>query len=614
MNKQLGVAAFGMGGIAVGWVGIGYVGSHPLALTMTALIAAFYLVGGLELRRFHQATASLAAALAALVVLPGPPPTLAGWLATVPPSLRNPVRLRIEGERGGLPGPAMTPYLVGLLVLLGMLGTFLGMVVTLNGAVKALESTTDLQAIRNALAAPVKGLGLAFGTSVAGVAASAMLGLVSALCRRDRLQTAQRLDTAIATGLRGFSRAFQRQASLQALQAQAEALPGVVGQLQAMAAQMDRQHQALGAQLIAGQHGFHHQARAVYSALAASVNQSLQANLAESARITGATLQPVVTATMAGMAQATANLHARLADAAQQSLAAFEAGFDQRATALLAAVHTSHAALQASLAARDQQQHAALTQTLQAVAASLQQTWQQAGAATLSQQEQICATLASTARGITAQAELQTSRTLAEIAGLMQTASAAPQAAAEVIGLMRDKLSDSLVRDNALLDERSHILGRLNALLDSVNHAATAQRGAIDTLVTSSAAVLGQAGTQFTGAIEAESTRLAAAATLITGSAVEVASLGEAFGLAVQLFSESNQTLVAQLQRIEGALSQSTARSDEQLAYYVAQARELIDLSLLSQKQIVDDVQRLAHRPAAQAAQAAQAALAGEVA
>jgi len=92
---------------------------------------------------------------------------------------------------------------------------------------------------------------------------------------------------------------------------------------------------------------------------------------------------------------------------------------------------------------------------------------------------------------------------------------------------------------------------------------------------------------------------------------VEVASLGEAFGLAVQRFGESNEQLVAQLQRIEAALSKSTVRSDEQLAYYVAQARELIDLSLLSQKQIVDDVQRLAHRPGAQAA---HTALAGEAA
>ena len=47
---------------------------------------------------------------------------------------------------------------------------------------------------------------------------------------------------------------------------------------------------------------------------------------------------------------------------------------------------------------------------------------------------------------------------------------------------------------------------------------------------------------------------------------------------------------------MEAALSQSLARSDEQLAYYVAQAREVIDLSLLSQKQIVEDLQQLARR------------------
>jgi len=46
-------------------------------------------------------------------------------------------------------------------------------------------------------------------------------------------------------------------------------------------------------------------------------------------------------------------------------------------------------------------------------------------------------------------------------------------------------------------------------------------------------------------------------------------------------------------------------RSDEQLAYYVAQAREVIDLSLLSQKQIVEDLQRLASRPAPLASEVA---------
>ena len=125
--------------------------------------------------------------------------------------MQNVARLRIDGERIGLPARRSRPYLVGLLVMLGMLGTFLGMTVTLNGAVMALESTTDLQTIRATLAAPVKGLGLAFGTSVAGVAASAMLGLISSLCRRERLQAGLLLDMQIAGPLRRFSLAQERQ-------------------------------------------------------------------------------------------------------------------------------------------------------------------------------------------------------------------------------------------------------------------------------------------------------------------------------------------------------------------------------------------------------------------
>lgn len=67
-----------------------------------------------------------------------------------------------------------------------------------------------------------------------------------------------------------------------------------------------------------------------------------------------------------------------------------------------------------------------------------------------------------------------------------------------------------------------------------------------------------------------------------------MASLGDAFGTAVNLFSESNGKLLDNLKRIETSLEQSAARSDEQLAYYVEQAREVIDLSLSSQKEVID--------------------------
>ncbi|MDX9837695.1 MAG: DUF802 domain-containing protein [Azoarcus sp.] len=725
MNRTLCVAAFVVGLIAVCWVGAGYIGSSPLALTMTALIGVVYIIGALELFRFHRATAALAHALDAI------PENLAHpgeWIARLPATLQNPVRLRIEGERVGMPGPALAPYLVGLLVLLGMLGTFLGMVVTLNGAVIALESTTDLHTIRSALAAPVKGLGIAFGTSVAGVAASAMLGLISALCRRARLQAAQLLDTRIATVLRGFSLTHQRQETFKAMQVQAEVLPQLVEKLQAMMTQMERNSSASNERLLAEQTRFHSEAKGLYTDLAASVDTSLKHSLTESARLAGETIQPVVTATMDGiaretsalqervaeavraqlegisarfdttvstvtdtwtsalaqhernsehfnaslqqalttytdtfaqrsgamlesveqahtglrselatttaaMAQETGALHARLAAAVETqldglssrfdatvatvadtwttalsrhedasnrltatmhtALGAFAETFASRSATLLASLGESASTLQATLAEQDDARLAAQTRALESMAATLQQEWQQAGARTLAQQEQICTTLGETARDISAEAKAQATGTIDEVARLMHTAAEAPRVAAEVIGELRQELSASMARDNALLAERSRIMETLGGLLDAINHASTEQRTAIDALVGTSAAMLERVGARLTETIETESAKMGEVASQITGGAVEVASLSEAFGLAVQLFSESNDKLMTTLQRIEGSLNKSVARSDEQLAYYVAQAREIIDLSIMSQKQIVDDLQQL---------------------
>ncbi|MEP6503426.1 MAG: DUF802 domain-containing protein [Betaproteobacteria bacterium] len=745
MNAFLRTAAFAAGLAVLGWVGLGYVGANPLALAVTLLIAAFYFMGALELQRFRQATAELAQAIAELS---DPLPALGPWLARVPAALRNAVRRRIEGEPVGLPGPALAPYLAGLLVLLGMLGTFVGMVLTLRGTGLALESTTDIAAVRSSLIAPVKGLGLAFGTSVAGVATSAALGLLSALCRRERVAAAQALDAHIATTLRVHSPVHQREQSLALLQRQAELMPQLVDSLrtitETMALQAQESHARLlagqqesHAALLAGQQGFHGQAEAAYVALATSVGQSLRESLADSARIAGEQIRPVAEATLAGIARETAALHATLsivtqaqadtlasrfeaisADVAgtwqaalarheqastgltqgladalarataasasrsamlldavtrrhadwqaeiattmqglarqtastheaitaavttqldgvsarldgtvqrvtdgwhdalgqharaseqaarhtEQALATAAGAFGEHAAGLLRTVDAAHADLRTAAATQDERRLAAMTQSLEAMAASLRQEWQQAGALTLEQQQRICDAMERSARDITAQAQGHAKATIAEIGRLVEAAAEAPRAAAQAIGELRQKLSDSMARDNSLLDERARILETLGTLLDGVNQAAGEQRGAIDSLVASSAVLLDRVGTRFGEQVEAETGKLAAVAAQVTGSAAEVASLGEAFGFGVQLFSESNDKLVAQLERIDGALGKSLARSDEQLEYYVAQAREVIDLSILSQKQIIEDLQRLAGRPAPAAA------------
>lgn len=713
MNKNLFTITFWLGAMAILWVGAGFMGSHLLALMMTALIGTVYVFGALELRQFRQASAGLATALAAI---PDKLSNLEDWLCSVHSTLQNPVRLRIEGERNGLPGPALTPYLVGLLVMLGMLGTFLGMVVTLNGAAFSLEGTTDLQAIRSALAAPIKGLGLAFGTSVAGVAASAMLGLMSALSRRERMLAAQQLDTKIATSLRNFSLTHQRQETYKALQFQAHALPEVVDKLQAMMTQMERMSQQLNERLTTNQENFHGEVKGIYTDLASSVDKSLRASLTQGAQVAGDSLKPVVEAAMTGIAKEANLLHERVINAAQlqldglsqrfsttaasvadawtaalanheqtnenmvhgvgRSLAAFNDTFAQRSTSLLVAVNEAHTTLQAGQASSDRQRLDAWMGSLESMAASLQREWQETGAQTLSQQQAICHTLTQTAQEITQQAQTSASRMLGEITRLttssetlvqsritseanwlaqhsahmdqvasllrtelgvlrdeearrghaaverlgelqtaltghlttlgvaleapitrlIETASEAPRAAAEVIGLLRQEMSSSIVRDNELLKERSRIMATLNSLLEGIHNAAAEQRSVIDTLVASADLALNEAGSQFAEQVGVETAKLADIAAQVTGSSVEVSSLGEAFGFAVHTFGEANEKLIGHLQRIETALDKSMLRSDEQLAYYVAQAREVIDLSIMSQKEVFEELRQLPGR------------------
>ncbi|MBF6024139.1 DUF802 domain-containing protein [Lysobacter niastensis] len=698
MQKNLLKTVVFLAGLAaVCWIGAGYLGSNALALSVALLIAGCYIAGGIELHRYRKATATLEHAVAELS---SPPAALGEWLDRLHPSLRSAVRLRIEGERVALPAPALTPYLVGLLVLLGMLGTLLGMMSTLRGTGMALESAADLQAIRESLAGPVKGLAFAFGTSIAGVAASAMLGLLSTLCKRERIKVVQRLDSAIATTLRMHSQAHQREETLKLLQRQVEVMPALVERMQAMMGAIEQHSQAANERQLAHQDAFHGKVEAAYTRLAQSMEQSLQQGVAESARAAGAALQPAVEATMAVLSRETASLHGTVADAVQrqldglssgfasttatvaglwtealaeqrgsnealardlrgslqqftdtfdqrsaglvdavsarfeanasstalawnealarqqalgeelsgrnqQAMAAASATFEQHAASLVEVVRQSHADLQSALESRDRERLSAWSESFAAMTTGMNERWEHANARAADLQREICETLARTATEISVQTQAHASDTIAEISRLVQTASEAPKAAADVVAELRQKLSDSMVRDTAMLEERTRLLATLESLLDAVNHAATEQRASVDALITTSADLLDRVGSRFTAQVEAEAGKLEAAATRVTVGAIEVASLGDAFGAAVQQFGDSNQSLVARLESIEAALDKSQARSDEQMAYYVAQAREVVDLSMLAQKQIIEDLQQLADQRASSRAQAA---------
>ncbi len=705
--------AFGLGALALIWVAAAVASSHFLVLVMTLLIGAVYGFGAWELRQYRATTTALDQGLAQV---PSDLAHLSDWLITLPLALQNPVRQRVQGERVALPGPVFTPYLVGLLVMLGMLGTFLGMVVTLNGAVFALEGTNTIAGVRAAFSEPIKGLGLAFGTSVAGVATSAMLGLMSSLARRERALSSQHLDTLAHTQLLRFSLAHQRQESYLALQQQAQALPQVLQQLQALMAQMASNTELTHTQLLTSQHSFQEKVQQevhkAYTALAQSVDQSLRTSLSQSLQLATESIRPVVQATMTQLTEQAQSLNNRLLHNTQlqlgevhtqltatattlaqtsaqtlslheqtnqrmservgQTLEAFSQNFERSAQALVVQVGSAQAAQHAQESSADQQRLESWQTALQGMADGLQQQWQTSGTQTLAQQQAICDTLARTAQDISSHSQTQATQTLADITRLLassealvqtriaaeaqwtaqhsqraeelsallrqeltalrqaedergqaavarlaelqstvtahlstlgtaleapitrliETASEAPKAAAEVIGQLRQEISVSVARDNALLEERTRILGTLSTLLDAINHASTEQRGVIDALLVSSQASLTQTNEQFQQHVAQETDKLGGIAAQVTASAVDVASLGESLGFAVRAFGQTNEQLMAQLQRIEQALDKSMTRSDEQLAYYVAQAREIIDLSIGSQKDVLDALQR----------------------
>jgi hypothetical protein len=641
MTRLLFATAFLLGAAAIGWTGFDFAGSNGLAFTVTAVIGGVYLIGIIELLQFRRATATLGEALGTIA----PKTDNAGewleqWLNRLDPSLRNAARLRIEGERAGLPAPVFTPYLVGLLVMLGLLGTFVGMVNTLNGAVLALQGSTELETIRAGLAAPIQGLGVAFGTSVAGVSASAMLGLISTLVRRDRMLATRLLDGKITTVFRDFSLAHNRHQAFAALQTQARALPAVADQLQAVAAQLALMGDKLGTTLVTNQDQFHESTGKQFTALADSVDRSLRESLAASGQAAGASIKPVVAEAMAGISQLAQDTHRQLASTAREQLHSFGETFNSANSSVLEAfAKTSSAwaeqalALQESLKQSMADSTRELTDSARTTSAGLlteigvllQSTEALVQARTVSEagwldsqgerMEQLTAALTTELGKLRSQEEQGHAAAISRLAELesavaghltqlgkgleepmtrlIETASETPRAAAEVIGQLRAEITNNVERDNQLLEERQRVMEELNALSASLQQASTGQREAVEKLVESSADMLQDISTRFGDHILAEVAKIADASTHVAGGAIELSSLGEAFGLAVELFNSSNGAMIEHLTRIEESMERSGTRSDDQMAYYVAQAREIIDQSMLSQKEIIEDMRRL---------------------
>ena len=343
------------------------------------------------------------------------------------------------------------------------------------------------------------------------------------------------------------------------------------------------------------------------------VSQATQAQLNGLSATFGATAANVSDTWTAAL-----QTHARTSEhqvqALERALTAFTQGFDQRAGALLASVNET-ASRHASQSLGDMNRLLAQSEELVRARIESEAQWTQQHGERMDQlARQLRTELGAlrddeATRGNAAverlgelQAALATQlATLgaaleAPMTRLMQTAAEVPQAAAGVITQLRAELGHITERDTLALQERSAVMGKINALLQTLNQTSGEQRAAIESLAASAGAVMDQASRQFADTLGAQAGRSEAVAAQVVGSAVELASLGESFNHGVQLFSATNEKLIDSLQRIEDTLGRSIARSDEQLAYYVAQAREVIDLSISAQQGVIEDLRRLRKR------------------
>ena len=177
---------------------------------------------------------------------------------------------------------------------------------------------------------------------------------------------------------------------------------------------------------------------------------------------------------------------------------------------------------------------------------------------------------------------------------LIESASETPRIAAEIMTKLRAEMNENIERDNSLLDERRELMSQLNALSESLQVSAAGQREAVESILGNSSELLATISQGFADSVNTESSKLSDIVAHFEGSSAELASLGDAFATAVSQFSEANSGLIETLLKVDSGLQGSGERSDEQMAYYVAQAREIIDHNMLSHQEIMNQLQSLA--------------------
>jgi len=141
------------------------------------------------------------------------------------------IRARVERMPTAASPPSFATTLAGLLVVVGLLGGFIGVIQTLAGAEEALNATGGVRALRSALAEPVIGLADGVEMTFAGIAAAALLIFASIGVRRSEQQLGALADDFAAGPRAPLSTLGDQLQLMQSMVQQGEALPVAAGAL-----------------------------------------------------------------------------------------------------------------------------------------------------------------------------------------------------------------------------------------------------------------------------------------------------------------------------------------------------------------------------------------------
>lgn len=147
----------------------------------------------------------------------GRQPSLLAPMAVILGDRRGPMALSTPAMRGILDSIASrldeardtSRYMTGLLVFLGLLGTFWGLIETIGSVGKVIEgmrvggdAATMFDSLKEGLAAPLGGMGIAFSSSLFGLAGSLILGFLDLQTSQAQNRFYTELEDWLATTVR----------------------------------------------------------------------------------------------------------------------------------------------------------------------------------------------------------------------------------------------------------------------------------------------------------------------------------------------------------------------------------------------------------------------------